>query len=97
MFCTIRQENLVSNFTVFSFFDRKSPDFGKNEGKNSICIPSNLNFFIKHDKNLLLEPYLSLKLILDHPMCFVILKIKQRQHELTLALVPYPVYFGSEL
>ena len=29
-------------------------------------------------------------------MCFVILKIKQRQHELTLALVPYPGYFGSE-
>ena len=38
MFCTNRQENCLSNFTVFSFFDRKSPDFGKNEGKNSICI-----------------------------------------------------------
>ena len=30
-------------------------------------------------------------------MCFVILKIKQRQHELTLSLVPYPDYFGSEV
>ena len=30
-------------------------------------------------------------------MCFVILLIKQRQHELTLALVPYPGYFGSEI
>ena len=48
-------------------------------------------------KNLLLEPELSLKLILDHPCVFVILKIKQRQHELTLELVPYPGYFGSEL
>ena len=56
MFCTNRQENEVSNFTVFSFFDRKSPDFSKNEGKNSICIQSNLTFLIKHDKNLLLEP-----------------------------------------
>ena len=56
MFCTNRQENCLSNFTVFSFFDRKSPDFGKNEGKNSICIQSNLNSFIKHDKNPLLEP-----------------------------------------
>ena len=35
MFCTNRQVNKVSNFTVFSFFDRKSPDFGKNERKNS--------------------------------------------------------------
>ena len=33
MFCTNHQENLVSNFTVFGFFDRTSPDFGKNEGK----------------------------------------------------------------
>ena len=56
MFCTNFQENYVSNFTVFSFFDRKSPDFGKNEGKNSMCIQSNLKFLIKHDKNLLLEP-----------------------------------------
>ena len=30
-------------------------------------------------------------------MCFVILKIKHRQHELTLTLVPYPGYFGSEI
>ena len=57
MFCTNRQENWVSNFTAFSFFqvDRKSPDFGKNEGKNSICIQSNLKCLIKHDKNPLLE------------------------------------------
>ena len=32
MFCTNRLESKVSDSTAFSFFDRKSPDFGKNEG-----------------------------------------------------------------
>ena len=38
MFCINRLESWVSNFTVFSFFDRKSPDFDKNEGENFISL-----------------------------------------------------------
>ena len=42
MFCTNRLESKVSNFTVSSFFDRKSPDFDKYDGENSIFIHSDL-------------------------------------------------------
>ena len=42
MFCTNCLESLVTNFTVFSFFHKKLPDFGKNEGKNFVFIHINL-------------------------------------------------------
>ena len=42
MFCTNRLESKGINFTVFSFFDRKSPDFCKNDGENSSFIHSDL-------------------------------------------------------
>ena len=39
MFCS-NHLSLVSDLTIFSFLDRKSPDFGKNEGETSIFIRS---------------------------------------------------------
>ena len=56
MYCTSRLEFWVSNFTVFSLFDRKSTDFGKNEGEISVSINSKL----KISTNMIKPTYLSL-------------------------------------
>ena len=66
MFCTNHLESKVSNFNDLSFFDRNH-HLGKNEGKNSIIIHSNLLIFTKHDKSLFLQPLMSPKLISGDP------------------------------